>query len=307
MSRENTISKLVELAQLRITAVGLCCLLLIMVVLVGVNSVNAQVVVNNATSQSTTNLSATTSIQSLQREAEQSYDRGLRAYLKEDYVTAHSSWLMASQKKHAKSQFNLALMHERQQVPNGQSSREKALSLYKQAANANYQPAYVYWARLVEKDNPELAQRIRSNIQQNQAKKARPPVTTPSHKQSVNVKTKPIKKTAATSSASSTKTPLYRRDNWILQQPDERWTVQLVAYRNETKLLDFIDRFSLVKDSAYFTEYARGVYWYKLIYGVYTSKADADAARSKLPQTVRNEGPWLRQFKEIKTVIRQSK
>ena len=297
MSKENSTFFLIKLTRLQIHAMGFFYWLLALVVLVAANQAYAQVVVNDSTSQNELNLDAVTSTQSLQREAEQLYDQGLRAYLQEDYVTAHSTWLMAARNKHAKSQFNLALMHERQQVPNEQSSKQEALALYKQAANANYQPAYVYWARLVEKDNPELAQRIRNNTlkkpQQNQIK------TSPSAAigQAKNI----APATAKTPSADKmiakppahllTKTPLYRRDNWILQQADDRWTVQLLAYRNETKLLDFIDRFSLVKDSAYFTEHARGIYWYKLIYGVYASKAEAAAARSKLPQTVRNEGP----------------
>ena len=229
-------------------------------------------------------------------ELEQLHSVAFIAYLDEDYQTAYQNWEKAAKKKHARSFFNLALMHDRGQVPNGKSSKALALDFFKRAANGNYLPAYHYWARIVEKDSPELAKRIRSVLNENSP-----------NAQQVDIRvTSQEKKPAPTTQLKSEESNYLLREDWVSQQHDQDWTIQIVAYRDEEQLLGFVEQHKLSENAAYFMETTKDKAWYKLIVGSFSSKQAADQARYDLPASVQNEGPWLRQFKSIKTAIQQS-
>jgi len=228
---------------------------------------------------------------------EQLHSMAFDAYLKKNYQVAFQKWTEAAKKKHAKSQFNLALMHERGEVPNGQSSNAIALDLYKRSANGNYLPAYRYWAKMVEKDRPELAQRIRNVLRESAPKKQVSNTVTSEGS---------VEKNSAKQQESIA--DFLHREQWISQQADKNWTIQIVAYRDEIQLLEFADQHGLSEQEqgAYFMETAAGKTWYKLVLGSFVSKQEADQARNGLPASVRGEGPWLRQFKDVKVAINRS-
>lgn len=221
---------------------------------------------------------------------EQLHSVAFAAYLNDDYQTAYRKWQEAAKKKHAKSLFNLALMHDRGQVPNGDSSRERALDLYKRSANANYLPAYRYWANMVEEDRPELAQRIRNVLRDSL------PKTESNELMLANTNGSHVENESGS----------FKREQWISQQGDRNWTIQIVAYRDEAQLLNFADQHNLSERGAYFKETTKDKTWYKLILGSFSSKEEADKARSDLPKSVQGEGPWLRQFKDINSAILRS-
>lgn len=236
---------------------------------------------------------------------EQMHSVAFAAYLNEDYQIAYEKWQEAAKKKHAKSLFNLALMHDRGQVPNGKSSKERALDLYKRSANANYLPAYRYWANMVEKDRPELAKRIRNVLRESLPKtESSSLITGNTNDSNVENSTKNSQKRVV--KAEQTAANSFNREQWISQQGDRNWTIQIVAYRNEVQLLNFADQHNLSERAAYFKETTKDKSWYKLILGSFSSKEKAEKARSDLPKSVQSEGPWLRQFKDIKSAILRS-
>ncbi len=227
------------------------------------------------------------------------YRQGLQAYLNNDYVLAYRNWSNAAALKHPKSIFNLALMHERQQIPNGESSQEKAVELYKQAANLNYLPSYRYWARLVEDKQPELAQRILNNsgIEKNVVEDVAEQAIDTSLANDNDSRQTIIGSIASVDVPASDS---YLKHQWILQQQDSDWTIQLLAYRNETDVLNFIDDNALVEKTAYFIHYEGNTPWYKLVHGVYSSRAEAEQARAEMPSHLISLKPWLRRYSDIK-------
>jgi hypothetical protein len=95
--------------------------------------------------------------------------------------------------------------------------------------------------------------------------------------------------------------PLWKvkREDWILAQDADYFTVQLFAGHNEEALLRFIEKHSFDETVAYFRTVRDGRPWFSLIYGVYTS---ADAARGTLGQLsgpIRTTSPWIRSFAGI--------
>ncbi|TCK17009.1 type II secretion system protein A [Thiogranum longum] len=103
---------------------------------------------------------------------------------------------------------------------------------------------------------------------------------------------------------SAVKTAQPHRENWLLQQSPDAFTLQLLGSRDPSSILDYIKSNSLEPDTAAFY---RGRYrnadWYVLLYGLYPDKAAALAARSALPDKVQNAKPWPRTLKSVQDSI----
>lgn len=233
-------------------------------------------------------------------DADRWYHRGLSAYLERDYLLARENWLKAAQSQHPKALFNLALLHDRGQLPD--SSAQQALKLFKQAANLNYAPAYRQWSRLVRKDNPELAERILSGAPDQQTRQTTKAAQT---QQADEVSKQHIIGAINQQMVQpSLQNGTYRTEDWIRRQHDDAWTIQLLAYRNEQDVHRFIEQNSIIKDVAYFVDMDNQGEQYKLLYGVFPTRAAAEQARADLPADLRSQGPWLRRYADIKRALK---
>lgn len=102
-------------------------------------------------------------------------------------------------------------------------------------------------------------------------------------------------------------TPSPHREDWLLTQPGDRFTLQLLGSRSESSLQSFIARHKLdVDEAAYYRGLHQGTAWYVLIYGSYPDKASALAARDKLPAPIRSGKPWPRSLESVQTAIRDA-
>ena len=99
----------------------------------------------------------------------------------------------------------------------------------------------------------------------------------------------------------------FNRESWLLGQSSDFWTIQMLAFSDESKVRGFIDQHSLHQNAAYFVESKDGASVYKLVYGAYISKERADRARSALSPALKKHGPWLRELNAVQTIIRQQK
>ncbi|HFD80104.1 MAG TPA: hypothetical protein ENK05_06920 [Gammaproteobacteria bacterium] len=112
----------------------------------------------------------------------------------------------------------------------------------------------------------------------------------------------PAPKTAGSAVA----TALPHREDWLLQQPETAFSLQLLGSRSEQSLLDFIrsNRLDLQR-TAYYRGRYKGSDWYVLLYGSYPDRKAALAARSTLPARVRKGKPWPRSLKAVQQAIRE--
>lgn len=97
-----------------------------------------------------------------------------------------------------------------------------------------------------------------------------------------------------------------RRESWLLQQPEDRYSLQLLGSRSEQSIQRFIADHNLDGGK---TAYYRGRYkdadWYVLMYGVYPSREAALQQAQSLPVAIRKERPWPRDMKSVHTAIRE--
>lgn len=99
---------------------------------------------------------------------------------------------------------------------------------------------------------------------------------------------------------------LPHREEWLLEQPEASFSLQLLGSRSEKSVTDFIQRHRLDKSqAAYYKGNYKGSAWYVLMYGVYPSKQAALAARDRLPAKVRKNKPWPRSLLSVQTAIRE--
>lgn len=95
-----------------------------------------------------------------------------------------------------------------------------------------------------------------------------------------------------------------RADEWVLTQPAERYTIQLLAVGEEQAVIDFIQDNKLQAEAAYYHFTRQGKRWFAVVYGSYENSADARLALSRLDRKLRNGSPWIRRFEAIQSLSR---
>ena len=96
-----------------------------------------------------------------------------------------------------------------------------------------------------------------------------------------------------------------QREKWLLSQDGTTYTIQIVGVSSEKSLLDFIKRNGMLKQDeiAYYESTFRGKPWFQLLYGIYPDKQAAGLAAHKLPENIRQAGPWIRKIATVQKTI----
>ena len=70
-------------------------------------------------------------------------------------------------------------------------------------------------------------------------------------------------------------------------------------------MLDFIEKHQLLKQKeiAYYESTFRGKPWFQLLYGLYPDRQAARLAANKLPENLRQAGPWIRSLAVVQKEI----
>jgi len=89
------------------------------------------------------------------------------------------------------------------------------------------------------------------------------------------------------------------RNAWILEQNPNHYTLQLVAGNNINTLRSFIRQHPLNEPLAIYHTIRKGKTWFGLIQYSYPSKQAALDARGQLPDALRRQNPWIRQFSAL--------
>jgi DamX protein len=93
-----------------------------------------------------------------------------------------------------------------------------------------------------------------------------------------------------------------KREDWILKQNPEYFTIQLYGATNEAEVLDVIKKYPLPSQVAYFRTFKKGTDWYSLITGIYPDMASANQSVKDLPPKLA-KGAWIRRVKWVQDDI----
>ncbi len=86
-------------------------------------------------------------------------------------------------------------------------------------------------------------------------------------------------------------------ESWVMAQPSQAYTLQIVAQAEPEKREAFISRFGLDNEVERFSTNKQGQRWYVAVIGLYDSRRAALEASRQLPAGV---VPWVRSFASIK-------
>ncbi|WP_455376167.1 AAA family ATPase [Kaarinaea lacus] len=99
--------------------------------------------------------------------------------------------------------------------------------------------------------------------------------------------------------------PDLKDNSWVLKQNPDHYTVQLVAGRQKQTITNFITKYKLSGTLIYFSSKRNGNVWHNLTYGIYPDRKSVNQAIKKLPASLANVEPWVRQIKSIQSEIRK--
>ncbi len=87
-----------------------------------------------------------------------------------------------------------------------------------------------------------------------------------------------------------------KRRDWVIRQPPDTYTLQLVSLLSEKESLKYIKKNNLADNAAYFKVIVKGTARYTVIYGAYNTYNQAQRAIKQLPKNLREGNPWVRNF-----------
>ncbi|MFQ5661235.1 MAG: SPOR domain-containing protein [Gammaproteobacteria bacterium] len=257
--------------------------------------------------------------------------------IKQDYAEAAKWWELAANGDQADAQFNLGLMYYR-----GLSIKQdnlKAARLFQLAAKqghgyAQYSLAVMYsFGDGVEKNYATALEWFRKSAEQGiaqaqfnmgvyyengyavkkeltTAKKWYERAAAQGLKEAKakieELKTVDMTKPAATMAEYSIDEILpgtIRREEWVLGQRPESYTLQISSVTKEKDLVNFLKKNHLESDAAYIELVINGVTRYNAFYGVYDNYTEARQALEELPDVLRKAKPWVRNFSVLQAML----
>jgi type II secretory pathway predicted ATPase ExeA len=92
-----------------------------------------------------------------------------------------------------------------------------------------------------------------------------------------------------------------RGEEWIRAQPEDRFTLQLMAVKEEKTARQFIEIHHLQDKAAYIPVRHDGQVLYTLVYGDYATRGEAERAAKQMPAKWGAPNPWIRSFKSLRS------
>ena len=102
---------------------------------------------------------------------------------------------------------------------------------------------------------------------------------------------------------SETITTLTDGEQWIMNQPAEHYTIQLIASGNEVAIQRFINDNHLHDSAVYYRIRRNGVDWFTLIQGSFESVSLAKSAIKNLASPLQAAKPWIKPIADIQKAL----
>lgn len=103
--------------------------------------------------------------------------------------------------------------------------------------------------------------------------------------------------------------PIVANNNWsgvnaIKQWPDQGFTLQLLAAANKNSAIKFLNGTVQAQRMYLYQTQLKGKLWSIVVYGQYSTRANANAAIAKLPSELKQLKPWVKSINSVKNAIK---
>ncbi|THB67773.1 MAG: hypothetical protein D6B27_03915, partial [Gammaproteobacteria bacterium] len=117
-------------------------------------------------------------------------------------------------------------------------------------------------------------------------------------------KQKPAEKAAKESSkVKSSKKPDTYHYSWAMSQKRGHYTIQYLASPNKTSVIEYRNKYKILKSSRIMKISRKGKIWYILVMDRYETNLAARNFIKKLPDSIREDGPWIRSFASLQKAV----
>lgn len=123
------------------------------------------------------------------------------------------------------------------------------------------------------------------------------------HETEQSTRAAPAKATPAGGAARLVAPPPSAGARWLMRQDPRHFTLQLLAAQDEQAVRDYLAGHGLAERARYFGFRRQGEPWFAAVYGVYASRAQAEAAARSLAERIK-EFPWVRPLSDVHEAIR---
>ena len=91
--------------------------------------------------------------------------------------------------------------------------------------------------------------------------------------------------------------------NWLREQSDGKYTLQLASVDKKEAIINFIENGSFDGKNGIIEVTVNGINRYDAIYGLYHSYADAKKEIPKLSSSIKTK-PWIRKIEVVKKILK---
>ena len=200
------------------------------------------------------------------------YSNALDAQQRGDFNTAAQVWQQLATAGDPVAQYNLGMMYQRGQ-----------------GVKTDLGTAQRWFIRAARQGLTNAYQQLNSQSVQPNQDAPRKPVNV------VSTASNPVATPMGTDSTAQ---------KWLVTQPIDNYTVQLVTSTNEEIIQQYYADNNLQGRAGYFRSRRQGQYWYSLVYGSFSTVAEATVAVDQLPVDLKKWSPWIRNISEVKNVVR---
>lgn len=237
------------------------------------------------------------------------YFRGLG--VAQDDARASEFFQRAAEQNHAHSQYSLAVMYAfgRGVAKNYDTALQWFLkSAEKNVAQAQYNLGIFYengygvdtdlvrarewYERAAAQGLNEARSKLDMLASRNEASIVQTSTTT----ETAVAQQQPLANRNSTYELSEISTNGIKREDWVMQQRNDSYTLQIGSVTSEDDLVKFLKSHGIEDNSAYIQVVIDGITRYNAIYGVYSTYAEAEQAAAGLPDSLRQVTPWIRNF-----------
>lgn len=93
------------------------------------------------------------------------------------------------------------------------------------------------------------------------------------------------------------------REDWLITQDPHAYTLQLIALREEVIIIRYIKDHDLQDKAAYFSTDKNNTEWFAVVYGIYSTRKDAENAVKQLQARIPRVKPWIRSLQSVQDTI----
>ncbi len=238
------------------------------------------------------------------------YYRGLG--VQKDLKEAMNLFRRAAEQDHAQAQYSLAVMYAFGQGV--EKNYPEALNWFQKSAaqgvaQAQYNLGIFYEnGYALEKDEKKAAEWYRKAASQG-LPEARDKLAQLSPEPEPKPQIEPdfpVQAGPAESLAVVADTGTIKKEDWVMSQPADTYTLQLSSVLNESDALRFIRTHNIESNSAYVRVIIKDIVRFNVLYGNYDSLDNARMGIESLPSELQQLKPWVRNMAKLQDLIAKS-